>query len=234
MTVIFIFNNLKLDLHQLNHLETISFDEKEGQQQENERPRLVTRLKVEIWAKKPENKEKLFYQAPYDAKHLEALRNFKPDPNAQHDEDDRPSFRGRGGRGRGRGGFRGGRGRGGRGGFHDNDGVEGFRGGYRGRGEGRGRGEFRGRGEYRGRGEGRGRGEYRGRGEGRGEYRGRGESRGEYRGRGESRGRGEGRGEYRGGRGSNEGYQSNNVQQESSMTGGNFGKKVIPGLTSKK
>ena len=178
MTVIFIFNNLKLDLHQLNHLETISFDEKEGQQQENERPRLVTRLKVEIWAKKPENKEKLFYQAPYDAKHLEALRNFKPDPNAQHDEDDRPSFRGRGGRGRGRGGFRGGRGRGGRGGFHDNDGVEGFRGGYIGRGEGR--------------------------------------------------------GEYRGGRGSNEGYQSNNVQQESSMTGGNFGKKVIPGLTSKK
>ena len=67
---------LKIDnLHQLNHLETITFDEKEGQQYDNERPRLVTRLKVEIWNKKPENKEKLFYQAPYDSKHLEALRS---------------------------------------------------------------------------------------------------------------------------------------------------------------
>jgi len=68
-----------LAVHQLNLLETISLDENEENKQENKngdnRPRLITRLKIELWNKKPENKEKLFYQAPYDSKTLESLRS---------------------------------------------------------------------------------------------------------------------------------------------------------------
>ena len=177
------------DLHQYNFIETITREVKEENKQEEEseeRPRFLTRFKVELYKTKPASAPKgSFYEAPYTAEQIQKIKDVKPP--------ERPQTSGRG-RGRGRGGPRG-RGRG--------------RGGPRGEGRGgRGRGEGRGRGGPRGRGEGRGRGGPRGRGEGRGRGRGRGEGRGEGRGRpgsrGEGRGRGRGRGEgktERGGRG---------------------------------
>jgi hypothetical protein len=191
-----------LGVHQLNVLETLktATKDQEGVVIEG-KEKISTRFRVELTKSKQTDGEKgSFYQEPYSAETIKEILDVKSEP-------------------RGDGEFRGGRGRGGRGG--------GFRGG---RGEFRGRGgEGRGRGEYRGRGEGRGRGEFRGRGEGRGrgEFRGRGEGRGrgEFRGRGDGvfRGRGDGfrggrgdgevrgRGEFRGGRG---GYESRGGQRE--------------------
>ena len=164
-------------LHQYNLIETIKKEMKEENQEEesDERPRFLTRFKVELYKNKLDKPPKdSFYEAPYTEEQITKIKEVKPSEG----RGDRPNT----GRGRGRGGPRGdGRGRGrGRG-----------RGGQRGDGRGRGRGGQRGegRGGPRGqRGEGRGRGGPRGQ---RGEGRGRGGPRGQ---RGEGRGRGGARG----------------------------------------
>ena len=164
-------------LHQYNLIETIKKEMKEENQEEesDERPRFLTRFKVELYKKKLDTPPKdAFYEAPYTEEEIKKIAEVKPP------EGGRPNTGGPRGRGRG--------GRGGRG---------------RGRGRGGPRGEGRGRGGPRGEGRGRGgpRGEGRGRGGPRGEGRGRGGPRGEGRGgrgRGGPRG-GEGRGRGRGG-----------------------------------
>ena len=125
------------NLHQYNFIETITREVKEENKQEEEseeRPRFLTRFKVELYKTKPASAPKgSFYEAPYTPEQIQKIKNVKPP--------ERPQTTG----GRGRGGPRG-------------RGERGGRGAPRGRGEGRGRGRGEGRGRGRGEGRGRGRG----------------------------------------------------------------------------
>ena len=139
------------DLHQYNLIETIKKEMKEENKEEeesDERPRFLTRFKVELYKKKLDKPPKgSFYEAPYTEEQITKIKEVKPPEGGR----DRPQTGGP--RGRGRGGPRGGRGRGrGRGGPRG-EGRGGPRGG---RGEGRGRGGGKGEGRGRGRGQGRG------------------------------------------------------------------------------
>ena len=128
------------DLHQYNLIETIKKEMKEENKEEesDERPRFLTRFKVELYKKKLDKPPKdSFYEAPYTEEQITKIKEVKPPEGGR----DRPQTGGP--RGRGRGGPRGGRGRGrGRGGPRG-EGRGGPRGG---RGEGRGRGRGQGRG----------------------------------------------------------------------------------------
>jgi len=135
LIVIIEITKVKLEgLHQINIVETLTNTTTQDGQTRN---RYMTAFRVELSKNKPTTiPAGYFYQAPYTKEHVQAVKSVKPRENSEG------APRGRGGRGRGRGGYRGGEG--GRGGYR---GGEGERGGYRGGegGRGRGRGGFRGK-----------------------------------------------------------------------------------------
>jgi len=91
------------NLHQYNFIETITREVKEENKQEEEseeRPRYLTRFKVELYKTKPASAPKgSFYEAPYTPEQIQKIKDVKPPERPQT-----TGGRGRGGpRGRGRG-----------------------------------------------------------------------------------------------------------------------------------
>jgi len=123
LIVIIEITKVKLEgLHQINIVETLSTT---STQEGETRNRYMTAFRVELSKSKPSSiPAGYFYQAPYTKDHVEAIKSVK---TSSDDNNDRPSFRGRG-----RGGFRG-RGRGQRGGRgFSRGGFQSGRGGFQG------------------------------------------------------------------------------------------------------
>jgi len=181
-TVLLITEIIKLKitgLHQYNLIETLTreaHEEDKEKEETEERPKYMTRFKVELHKNKLTTIPKgAFYEAPYTEEEIKKIKEVKPPEGKDRPGTGRPprgfGRRGRGGPrgdrgGRGRGGPRGDRGgRGGpRGGRGDGPrgrgrgGPRGDRGGARGGSRGDRRGGDRGRGEARGKPRGQGRG----------------------------------------------------------------------------
>jgi hypothetical protein len=68
-----VFNTL--GVHQLNKLETITFDNNNSNNQYQERDNYAVRLLIELTNQKPSDNKNMFYQAPYDEKVLNTLRS---------------------------------------------------------------------------------------------------------------------------------------------------------------